>query len=127
MGKSFQAIGMHRDNHYHWLKDEAYAQAFKTAQLMAGNKFEDEVYRRAFNGIDKPLVYQGQISKDENGNPVTVKEYSDLLAIFALKGLFPDKYRDNQAGISFNGPSRINIVIKDESASLPSTTQDLIT
>ena len=121
MGKSFQAIGMHRDNHYHWLKDEAYAQAFKTAQLMAGNKFEDEVYRRAFNGIDKPLVYQGQISKDENGNPVTVKEYSDLLAIFALKGLFPDKYRDNQAGISFKGPSQINIVIKDESASLPST------
>ena len=45
---------------------------------MAGNKFEEEVYRRAFNGIDKPLVYQGQISKDENGNPVTVKEYSDL-------------------------------------------------
>jgi hypothetical protein len=44
-----------------------------------------------------------------------------------LKGLFPEKYRDNQAGISFNGPSQINIVIKDESASLPSTTQDLIT
>ena len=52
-------------------KDEVYAEAFKTAQQTAGNKFEDEVYRRAFNGIDKPLVYQGQLFKDENGNPVT--------------------------------------------------------
>ena len=57
---------------------------------MACNKFEDDVYRRAFNGIE-PIVYQGQISKDENGKPVTVKEYSDLLVIFALKGLFPPR------------------------------------
>jgi hypothetical protein len=103
IGKAFDTIGMHRSNHFHWLRHEAYAEAFKTAQLMAGNKFEDEVYRRAFSGIDKPLVYQGQISKDENGNPVTVKEYSDLLAIFALKGLFSDKYRDNQAGVTLTG------------------------
>jgi cytochrome c-type biogenesis protein CcmE len=72
------------------------------------------------------LVYQGQISKDENGETVTVKEYSDLLAIFALKGLFPDKYRDNQAGIVLQGPTQINITIKGDS-SLPSTAQDLVT
>jgi hypothetical protein len=30
--------------------------------------------------------------------PLPSKEHSDLLAIFALKGLFPDKYRDNQLG-----------------------------
>jgi hypothetical protein len=83
--------------------------------MMAASKFEDEVYRRAFNGIDKPLVYQGQISKDKNGETVTVKEYSDLLAIFALKGLFPDKYRDNQAGVVLQGPTQINITVKDGS------------
>ncbi len=116
-----------RDSHYYWLRsDEAYAAAFREAQTMAGNKFEDEVCRRAFSGIDKPLVYQGQISKDENGNPVTVKEYSDLLAIFALKGLFPEKYRDNQAGVVLNGPTQINITVKN-GESLPVTTQDLIT
>jgi hypothetical protein len=80
MGKAFEAMGMHRSNHFHWLKDPSDAEAFKTAQLMAASKFEHEVYRRAFTGIDKPLVYPGQISKDENGKPVTVKEYSDLLA-----------------------------------------------
>ena len=114
--QSFAAIGLHRDCHYHWLKDETYAEAFKLAQTMADNRFEEEVYRRAFNGIDKPLVYQGQISKDENGNPVTVKEYSDLLAIFALKGLFSDKYRYNQAGVVLNGPTQINITVKGAGA-----------
>jgi hypothetical protein len=119
-----RAIEMSTDIHYHWLKDEVYAEEFKKAQLIAGNKFEDEIFRRAFNGIDKPLVYQGQISKDENGKPVTVKEYSDLLAIFALKGIFPDKYRDNQPGVNFQGPTQINVTIKNES-SLPSP-QDFI-
>ncbi|SRR5713226_9681044 len=95
IGKAAEAIGMNRDMHYHWLKDEAYAEAFKKAQLMAGNNAEDEVYRRAFDGRDKPLVYEGKISKDEDGNPVTVKEHSDLLAMFFLKGIFPEKYRDN--------------------------------
>jgi hypothetical protein len=115
IGKAFDTLGMHRSNHFHWLRDEAYAAAFRTAQMMAASKFEDEVYRRAFNGIDKPLVYQGQISKDKNGETVTVKEYSDLLAIFALKGLFPDKYRDNQAGVVLQGPTQINITVKDGS------------
>ena len=41
--QSFAAISMHRDCHYHWLKDETYAEAFKLAQTMAGNKFEEEV------------------------------------------------------------------------------------
>ena len=72
------------------------AQALK--QHMTGNKFEDEVYRRAFSGIDKPPVYQGQISRMRTAIPLPSKEHSDLLAIFALKGLFPDKYRDNQLG-----------------------------
>jgi hypothetical protein len=49
---------------------------------------------------------------------------SDLLAIFALKGIFPDKYRDNQPGVNFQGPTQINVTIKNES-SLPSP-QDFI-
>lgn len=74
MGKSFEAIGMHRDNHYHWLRDPSYAEAFKTAQLMAGNKFTERfTAARSFNGIDKPLVYQGQISNERERQPRYVK------------------------------------------------------
>ena len=32
--------------------------------------------------------------------------------MFFLKGLRPERYRDNQAGITLSGPRQINIVIK---------------
>lgn len=48
---------------------------------------EDEAMRRALVGTDKP-IYQG-------GKKVgTVREFSDTLAIFLLKGNRPNKYRD---------------------------------
>ena len=55
-----------------------------------------EVRRRAIEGIDKPIVYKGQITKDSDGTPVTVKEYSDNLLMFLTKKLDPT-YRDNYA------------------------------
>ena len=115
--ESARIAGCDRDSHYHWLKDEAYAEAFKLATIMAGNSFEDEVYRRAFSGDERLVFHKGK-------KVGSYKIYSDLLAIFALKGIFPEKYRDNQPGVSFQGPTQINITIKNES-SLPSS-QDFI-
>ncbi len=94
--RAAKLAGVHITTHYVWKKrDPVYVEAFETALEMAGNRFEDLVRERAFEGRDKPLVFQGVISKDEDGNTVTVKEYSDLLAMFSLKGLFPERYRDN--------------------------------
>jgi hypothetical protein len=86
---------------------------------MSGDRAEDEVYRRAFEGFDHPVIYEGKITTH-------YKAYSDNLAMFFLKELRPDRYRDNQAGIVLQGPTQINITIKGDS-SLPSTAQDLIT
>lgn len=44
--------------------------------------------RRAREGVDEPVFYQG----DECGS---VRKYSDTLAIFLLKGAMPEKYREN--------------------------------
>ena len=57
---------------------------------------EMEVRRRAIEGVDKPIVYKGQITKDSDGAPVTIKEYSDNLLMFLTKKLDPT-YRDNYA------------------------------
>jgi hypothetical protein len=119
--KAAELAGVHPDSHYYWLKtDESYAQAFEQARQMSGDRAEDEVYRRAFEGFDHPVIYEGEIT-------TTYKVYSDNLAMFFLKGLRPDRYRDNQAGITLQGPTQINITIKGDSSSLPSTAQDLIT
>jgi hypothetical protein len=118
--KAAELAGIHSDSHYYWLKnDESYAQAFELARQMSGDRAEDEVYRRAFEGFDHPVIYEGEIT-------TTYKAYSDNLAMFFLKGLRPDRYRDNQAGITLQGPTQINITIKGDS-SLPSDAQDLIT
>jgi hypothetical protein len=48
---------------------------------------EDEVFRRAREGVEKPVFYEGV----ECG---TVRVYSDTLAIFLLKGRRPDKFKE---------------------------------
>jgi hypothetical protein len=76
-------------SHYHWLEaDEDYKAAFEKARQLAGDFAEEEVYRRAFLGFDHPVTHQGEIT-------TTYKDYSDTLAIFFLKGLKPERYRDN--------------------------------
>jgi hypothetical protein len=63
------------------------------AQVALGD-VEREIRRRAIEGVDRPLVYKGQITRDEQGNSVTVKEYSDNLLMFLTKKLDPS-YKDN--------------------------------
>jgi len=83
-----QAAGIGRRTHYDWLKsDPAYEQAYQVASEDAADRMEREAYRRAVEGTDKP-VYQG-------GHLVgTVREYSDVLLIFLLKGIRPEKFRE---------------------------------
>jgi len=79
--KAAQAAGMDRSHHYVWLRDDdEYLVAFEAAKEQATQTLEDEAVRRAFEGIDDPIVWQGQICG-------TVKRYSDTLLIFLLKGL----------------------------------------
>jgi hypothetical protein len=86
--RAAEAAGVHRSSHFHWVKsDEAYANAFREAESMAGSLLEAEARRRAAEGIDKPIYYRGQRID-------TVREYSDTLLIFLLKGALPHKYRE---------------------------------
>ena len=48
---------------------------------------EDEVLRRAKDGVDEPRFYEGEVCGH-------VRKYSDTLAIFLLKARRPEKYSD---------------------------------
>lgn len=63
---------------------------------------EDEAFRRAVNGTEKP-VYQG---KELVGH---VREYSDTLMIFMLKARRPEKFKDRVASEISGG-----LTVKDE-------------
>lgn len=87
---------INRRDHYIWLdSDPEYKTAFAESQKIAGDALEAECYRRALDGVDEPVFYQGQ----ECG---TVRKFSDTLAIFLLKGAMPDKYKERVASTISN-------------------------
>ena len=115
VGRACAAIDISRTTAYEW-RDEIpdFKERWDKALKVGVTALEDEAHRRAFEGVDEPLTHQGAISyqtqeveddngekhyelvKDSNGKPVpvTVKKYSDTLAIFLLKAHAPDKYRE---------------------------------
>lgn len=86
--KACEIAGCSRSSHLRWLKDEPdYPERFKEAEQHACDRMTEEARRRAIDGLDKP-VFQG-------GKKVgVIREYSDTLLIFLMKGAMPDKYKD---------------------------------
>lgn len=68
-------------------EDEAFAAEWTDALLEAADHLEAEARRRAVDGWDEPIHYQGV----EVGR---VRRFSDTLLIFLLKAANPEKYRD---------------------------------
>src|SRR5918996_5507340 len=79
---------------------------FEMALARYNERLDAEIDRRGIEGVDKPLVFRGQITRDGNGNPVTIKEYSDNLLMFKKKKLDP-AYKDNYQ--PQQGSTHINI------------------
>lgn len=77
-----------RKTMYRWRADEPqFAKAWDEAAEIGIEAIEDEGRRRAFKGTLKP-IFQG-------GKKVgTVREYSDTLLIFLLKGAKGSKYKE---------------------------------
>ena len=105
---------------YRWLDDPVFAKAFADAGEQATEVLEAEARRRAVDGIDKPVFHQGI----QCG---TVREYSNTLLIFLLKGRKPEKYRDNvktehvgRVGLDHSGGIAVDLhqVVNDIEAKL---------
>ena len=101
--KAAAAADIERTLHYRWLEeDPEYAKAFAAAKLEAGELIEDEAVRRAHEGFDEPVVYQGRISKDEYEQPLVVRKYSDALLMKLMDGFLPEKYK-RRTGVELTG------------------------
>lgn len=83
-------------------QDPAFDAAVAEALDDGVDALEAEVHRRAFEGYEKPIIFQGQITD-------TYKEYSDGLAQFLLKAHRPDKYRE-RSEVQSTGAQTITIV-----------------
>jgi transposase-like protein len=85
-----RVAGIHPDTPYsrQWRSDQVLQAALRQAKEVAADLIEAEAYRRAVHGVERPTGwYQGKPG-------AMVREYSDLLTIFLLKGLRPERYKE---------------------------------
>lgn len=86
-----------RRTFYDWLENESFKKKYEKSEKIAISVLEDEAYRRAVTGTNKP-VFQG-------GKKVgSIKEFSDTLLIVLLKARAPEKYKDRVSN-EHSGPN----------------------
>jgi transposase-like protein len=100
------AAGISKRAAYDWREaDPEFKEAWDDAVDLTTEALEQEVYRRAHDGCEEPVFYQGQMCG-------TIRRYSDTLAMFTLKARNPTKYRDNsklELGGANGGPIQVNV------------------
>lgn len=74
--------------------DRTFQAALVVARALQGDFAEAEVKRRAFEGVDEPIYQGGRLVG-------TRTRFSDILSMFYLKGLMPEKYREH---VEHSGP-----------------------
>lgn len=88
------AADLGRTTVYEWRADDAtFATEWDAALDQAADLMEREAYRRAVEGLDKPVF--GSLGNNMGTGEVgVIREYSDTLLIFLLKGARPEKFRE---------------------------------
>jgi hypothetical protein len=81
-----------------------FAREWDEALDMAADTLEDEARRRATEGTEEPVFHQGK-------KVGTVRKRSDVLLMFLLKGIRPQKWRESRATMS---PADLNKLIETE-------------
>jgi hypothetical protein len=128
---SAELAKIERHTHYAWLQnDEHFVEAFELAKEVGSKSLEAEVVRRAKDGVRRVKFYRGQPilipckpddpeAVEVDGKyvkPYSEREFSDVLAIFILKGEMPEKYRERYE--YHDGDSEIQETIEQELALL---------
>lgn len=114
---SANAIGISRRRMYDLRDaDPELAAEWDAAVEEAVDALELEMRRRALEGTDEPVFYQGE----EVG---TVRKYSDTLAIFLAKAHRPDKFRERFSG-ELSGPGGVPLAPASINFYLPSNGRD---
>lgn len=107
VSRACQAIDIDRTTAYLWRdNDPQFAASWEKAKAIGTEALEDEATRRAYEGTDKPVFHQGV----QCG---TVREYSDTLTIFLLKGAKPEKYRE-RSDVALNGSLDLRTASEDD-------------
>lgn len=85
--KACEAAGISKPAVYNWKKtDEDFAEEWDRVIEVATEELEKECRRRAYEGVEEPVFYQGAVCGH-------IRKYSDTLLMFTIKERKPS-YRD---------------------------------
>jgi hypothetical protein len=102
-----QSAGVARSTTYEArLHDDAFASAWADIAEANLERMEAEARRRAVEGVDRAVYYQGEEVGLE-------RQYSDTLLIFLLKAGRPEVYREN-IKVQHAGGIRLSVPVVDE-------------
>lgn len=106
VSEAARKAGIGRSSAYEWREDDpTFAAAWDQAEQEAADKLEREAWRRAVEGTDKPVTFQGAIT-------ATYKEYSDRMLELLLKAHRPDKFKERVAN-EHSGAVTLNVLPED--------------
>ena len=77
-------------------RDAGFALAWAEAEEVAADALEAEAWRRAVEGVPEPLVSAGRVVRDDDGAPLAIRRYSDMLMLALLKARRPERFKDRQ-------------------------------
>ena len=69
--------------------DPAFASAWARAEDVAADRLADEARRRAVDGVPEPVVSAGKLVRDDDGQVVLIRRYSDRLLAELLRARRP--------------------------------------
>jgi hypothetical protein len=69
--------------------DPAFAAGWEEAEEIAADRLENEARRRAVEGVQEPLVSAGKLVRDDDGQPIMVRRYSDNLLLALIRARRP--------------------------------------
>ncbi len=77
-------------------RDRDFQDQWDEAKRLFADALTREGLRRAINGTPEPVVSDGKVVRDDEGQPISVQRYSDSLLHAYLKAEFPEKFRDGK-------------------------------
>lgn len=113
-----RAAGVSRGSYSYWCNsDPWFEEMVWNAHEEARDRIEAEAIRRAVDGYDEPVIYQGvptTVVDKETGleRMLTIRKFSDNLMQTLLKGARPEKYRDNfKVEVNGGGGQAVGVLI----------------
>jgi hypothetical protein len=90
---AIQIAGTSRTRVYELRKaDQSFAVAWEEAEEIAVDGLEAEARRRAVTGVLEPVVSGGRVVRDDDGQPIAIRRFSDSLLLALLRAHRPPRH-----------------------------------